>query len=138
MDLNLLKFSFRNETWAFAVPVGFMVFDIFTGFINAWRKRKVKSSIMRNGLAKKAGEMCLLLIGLMLIRGTLAPPYILTFFAWYICIMEAVSIMENLDKLGVPIPKWVKKAIGTINDSIQNGDPIKGDDTDGGTNRKHK
>ena len=128
MPFDISIASFKNEFWSLTLPIFFMTIDFFTGFINAWAKKKVKSSIMRVGLAKKAGEVCVLLTGLMLTKGISAPVYILGFFSFYICVMESVSIMENFDKLGVPIPKWIKKAIGLLNETIQNGDDKNGDD----------
>lgn len=115
-----------------------MAIDIVTGFLNAWKKKQVKSSVMRTGLAKKVGEICVILIGVAIVKGTTAPHYILAGLAFYISLMEAVSIAENLDKLGVPIPKWFKKAIGTLKDTIQNETPIKGDDNNGNDTRSRK
>lgn len=115
-----------------------MGIDIVTGFLNAWKKKQVKSSVMRTGLAKKVGEVCVILMGVAVIKGTTAPHYILAVLSFYISLMEAVSIAENLDKLGVPIPKWFKKAIGTLKDTIQNETPIKGDDNNGNVNRGSK
>lgn len=34
--------------------------------------------------------------------------------------MELVSICENLRKLGIPIPKFVERALGEIKNKIQN------------------
>ena len=115
-----------------------MAIDVVTGFLNAWKKKQVKSSVMRTGLAKKVGEVCVILIGVAVVKGTTAPHYILGGLSFYISLMEAVSIAENLDKLGVPIPKWFKKAIGTLKDTIQNETPVKGDDNNGNDTRSRK
>lgn len=46
--------------------------------------------------------------------------------------MELVSICENLKKLGIPIPKFVDRALGNIENKIQNGsDTEKEDDANG-------
>jgi phage-related holin len=47
--------------------------------------------------------------------------------------MEMVSICENLKKLGVPIPRFVDKALESMNEQIQNGSIRKVGDTDGKT-----
>jgi hypothetical protein len=36
--------------------------------------------------------------------------------------MELVSIFENLDKMGVPIPKFVKKALRNASYKLENED----------------
>lgn len=138
MDIDLSAFSFKSDFYTITLPMFMMAVDIVTGFLNAWKKKQVKSSVMRTGLAKKMGEICVILIGVALVKGTTAPHYILAGLAFYISLMEAVSITENLDKLGVPIPKWFKKAIGTLKDTIQNETPVKGDDNNGNDTRSRK
>lgn len=138
MDIDLSEFSFKSDFYTITLPMFMMAVDIVTGFLNAWKKKQVKSSVMRTGLAKKMGEICVILIGVALVKGTTAPHYILAGLSFYIILMEAVSVAENLDKLGVPIPKWFKKAIGTLKDTIQNGTSIKGDDDNGNDARSRK
>lgn len=138
MNFDLSSLSFKSDFYTITLPMFMMGIDIVTGFLNAWKKKQVKSSVMRTGLAKKVGEVCVILMGVAVIKGTTAPHYILAVLSFYISLMEAVSIAENLDKLGVPIPKWFKKAIGTLKDTIQNETPIKGDDNNGNVNRGSK
>lgn len=138
MNFDLSAFSFKSDFYIITLPMFMMAVDIVTGFLNAWKKKQVKSSVMRTGLAKKMGEICVILIGVALVKGTTAPHYILAGLSFYIILMETVSVAENLDKLGVPIPKWFKKAIGTLKDTIQNGSPVKGDDKDGNDSRSGK
>jgi toxin secretion/phage lysis holin len=138
MNFDLSVFSFKSDFYTITLPMFMMAVDIVTGFLNAWKKKQVKSSVMRTGLAKKMGEICVILIGVALVKGTTAPHYILAGLSFYIILMEAVSVSENLDKLGVPIPKWFKKAIGTLKDTIQNETPIKGDDNNGNDTRSRK
>ncbi len=138
MNFDLSAFSFKSDFYTITLPMFMMAVDIVTGFLNAWKKKQVKSSVMRTGLAKKMGEICVILIGVALVKGTTAPHYILAGLSFYIILMETVSVAENLDKLGVPIPKWFKKAIGTLKDTIQNGSPVKGDDKDGNDSRSGK
>ena len=40
----------------------------------------------------------------------------------YIAFMELMSIFENADKMGVPLPFFVKSLVNNIQDSIQNDD----------------
>jgi phage-related holin len=44
----------------------------------------------------------------------------------YIMIMELWSIVENLDSIGVPIPKFLKRGLGNMENTIN------GDDDNGG------
>lgn len=120
------KFHFVNEIWAVMIPITLMGIDIITGLLNAWLKKEVKSSILRKGLAKKVGEICVILIGELFVLGLELPTAITTGISLYIIIMELISICENLEKLGVPIPKFIKNALASSEKKI-NEDSEKDD-----------
>lgn len=118
----LKSFHFTNAVWVLLIPVTLMGIDVITGYLKACVKHEVKSSRMREGLAKKFGEITILIIGKLFEYGLGIPKYILNIISLYIIIMELVSIAENLDKMGVPIPKFVKKRLGDIEDTVMNDD----------------
>ncbi len=51
------ELTFTNSFWAFFIPSMMMLADIVTGLIYSWVKKKFKSSVMRQGLGKKVGEL---------------------------------------------------------------------------------
>lgn len=116
------NFKFRNEFWCLILPIVLMAFDILTGFINAWAKREIESSKLRTGLSKKVGEIAILVIGELFSFAMRLPAELMTFASIYIILMELVSIFENLDKLGVPIPGWVKKVVNNAQNAIEDAD----------------
>lgn len=116
--LNGLKFT--NNFWLVMMPTILMVLDVATGFVNAWSKHEIKSSIMRQGLARKFGELTVIGIGQLFFFGLGLPKYCVGFVSFYIVLMELVSIAENLDKLGVPIPKFIKKVLSNAENKINN------------------
>lgn len=116
------NFKFRNEFSCLILPIVLMVFDILTGFINAWAKREIESSKLRTGLSKKVGEIAILVIGELFYFAMRLPAEVMTFVSVYIILMELVSIFENLDKLGVPIPGSVKKVINNAQSAIEDAD----------------
>lgn len=123
--INMLQgFEFRNAFWCLILPLCLMGFDVLTGFLNAWIKKEVKSAKLRAGLSKKVGELAILVIGELFSFALKLPPELMKFLAFYIIFMELVSVMENLDKLGVPIPKSIKKVINNTNDVILNSDDV--------------
>jgi phage-related holin len=77
---------------------------------------------MRTGLSKKVGEISILVLGEVFTAALSLPSYFIQGIAIYIIIMELMSIFENLDKMGVPVPKGVKKAINNTADTVNNGD----------------
>lgn len=123
------QFEFTNTTWTFMLPIVLMAIDVLTGVTNAWIKGEIKSSILRKGLGKKIGEIVVLAIGELFLIAMSLPMAVLNGISLYIIVMELISICENLEKLGVPIPKFVKKALASteekINEDSKDGDEDK-------------
>lgn len=122
--MNTLQgFEFRNVFWYLILPLILMGFDVLTGFLNAWIRHEVKSAKLRAGLSKKVGEISILVIGELFTFALRLPPEVMKFLAFYIIFMELTSIIENLDKLGVPIPKSIKKVINNDLTALDNAEP---------------
>jgi len=113
------NFHFANGMWVVLLPCLLMVADIVTGFTNAWAKKEIKSEIMRSGLAKKVGELFAILIGEMFTVAMNLPLYIVDAISLYICFMELISNIENIKKLGVPIPGKVDDEIDHLKDELK-------------------
>lgn len=106
----LEKLHFTNQWFEFVLPLVMIILDIVTGFINAWINKSVSSSVMREGLGHKAGELAYILLGFLAnIAFGLHSVFLLAVF--YVCFMELVSILENCSKLGVPMPEKLKEII---------------------------
>lgn len=121
MQRIISQLHYRNDLWAIMIPIALMALDILTGLINAWIKNEIDSSKLRKGLAKKMGEICVILIGELFVIGFCLPTIVFTGISIYLVIMELISICENLEKIGVPIPTFIKNALSITNEKIQNG-----------------
>lgn len=136
---NILdKVKFANEIWVFIIPGVLMAVDILTGSLNAWAKANFKSFKMREGLVKKCGEITILAIGQLFTVGLVLPTYIMSGISFYIIFMELISICENLQKMGVPIPKFIKKALDDTEKALEEKESVdsKKEDTDDGGKSK--
>lgn len=136
---NILdKVKFANEIWVFIIPGVLMAVDILTGSLNAWAKSNFKSFKMREGLVKKCGEITILAIGQLFTVGLVLPTYIMSGISFYIIFMELISICENLQKMGVPIPKFIKKALDDTEKALEEKESVdsKKEDTGDGGNSK--
>lgn len=116
------QFHFRNELWVLFIPLGLMAIDVLTGIIKAWAHNDFQSAIMRAGLAKKAGEIMILIVGELVSYGLMLPDVIMNCISFYIIFMEIMSIMENADELGIPVPKFFRDVINNVDDKLQHGD----------------
>jgi toxin secretion/phage lysis holin len=116
MEPNILNdfknsMSTANEYKLILLPFILMVIDFLTGITHAWATGHLKSYKMRDGLNKKVGEIAIMLIGFVFTWTISAPRYIMLGITIYIVVMELVSLSENLDKMGVPLPKPLKSAL---------------------------
>lgn len=123
--------SFQDGGWVLLIPACLMAIDVLTGVVHAWSTGHLKSYKMREGLGRKFGEISILCVGQIFTMGLNIPMYILSFLSIYVMFMETVSICENLKKLGVPIPRFIDKALASMNEQIQNGIKEKEGDADG-------
>lgn len=114
----LTNFHFVNEAWVLVTPILLMTVDIVTGTVYAWSSKTFQSKRMRSGLSKKVGEISILVIGEVLSFSLGLPRYIMSGISAYIILMELMSVMENADKMGAPIPKSIKKVINNVNDEV--------------------
>lgn len=89
-----------------------ILFDIVSGIISAAKNNELSSSIMRDGLYAKTGEILLLAMSAFLARAIAMPPFdslgipteILYSVGAYIALMEILSIIENVCKINPDIP----------------------------------
>ena len=106
-------------------PVFFAFFlmvliDILTGFLKSLVNKKTTSSKGIGGLIKHS---TLLLVVCMLypfcdIYGTsgMADTLLIFYILFY-----AISIVENLGEMGIPVPEWLKKYIYKLSDEYNKG-----------------
>lgn len=112
------------------LPVILMCIDIITGITNAWIKKELDSSVLRKGLGKKLGEISAILIGEIFVAGFGLTTLVADGISIYIIVMELISICENLEELGVPIPKFINKALAVTNEKITEEDKNDNEEED--------
>ena len=97
------------------ILVVFMVIDIATGLIKALIKRKLNSKIGYKGFLKKAAIMLVIILANWLDMLTISEVPVFKTIAIYFYIgMEGLSILENLNQIGVPIPRVISKYIDQL------------------------
>lgn len=135
MDINEIYNSMitAEHFRVLLVPFVLMVLDFLTGVSHAWATGHLKSYKMREGLNRKFAEICIIAIGVLFRWAINLPDYIVIGLTIYVVIMELVSISENLDKMGVPLPKWIQKALRNAEYKIQNENLNSNEKKDGET-----
>lgn len=116
----LQSFRFRNEWWVLILPISLMAIDVVTGLLKAFVTKTFQSSVLRAGGCKKAGEVAVLGVGELFTCALVLPDYVMIIVSAYIVFMEIMSIIENVDKLGVPIPAFVRDVVNNVDDQLYN------------------
>ena len=104
MKQLLQTLTFSNIIWQVITPLIFSGLDILTGYIQAVINKNVDSKVMREGLLHKCLLIVAIIIGYVVeyAFGITAVAQVITV---YICIMEVMSILENLKKAGLDLGK---------------------------------
>lgn len=113
-----------------AVLIGVMILDYLSGMSAAWLGRELSSRKGITGIIKKIGYLVLVCVGIgvdFIIRFCLEQIGVdfdfkmlfgLIVVIWLI-INELLSIMENLSRMGVPVPQWLTKIINKLKISVE-------------------
>ena len=97
--LNAIYLIKDNKT-IFLISGIFITFDIITGYLKAFKLKKVNSSISRDGYIKKIGWIIALIFGY-LIRELISVD-IFIILSFVVCIAtEGISVYENLGEIGI-------------------------------------
>ncbi len=126
MDLSTLSYS--HIYWIFLLPLIGSGADIVTGWIQATINGTWDSTKMRKGLYRKGGELLVVIIAFIAEEAVpaLASYRLATWISFYIVVMEAVSVLENLNQAGVAFPKRILRKLGKVKEELD------GDDEDDG------
>lgn len=109
--------------WLF---VWVVIIDIITGFAKSLVTHHTTSSKGTSGLIKH-GVLLLVMLTLYPLLDTNGMKSAADTFVTFYVLFYAVSIVENLGQMGLPIPDWLKKYIYKLSDEYQSSQ--KGDDS---------
>ena len=110
---------------SFIVGFGFILFDVITGILKSWYKGSINSTCLRKGMIHKTTEVIVIFGGWAL--DCLADEYFLVevpnfliAFTSYICIMECISIIENLCEINPKLEKLLKPYLEKLQETEEN------------------
>ena len=98
------KVATMSEPRTIFILCGVLIFtDILTGYLKAFKNKKVNSSISRDGYVKKVGWVISILLGFVI--DLLVQVNIFLVGSAVVCIAtEGISIYENLGEVGINLP----------------------------------
>ena len=110
-----------------------MVIDYITGMSAAWYNSELSSKKGIKGIVKKISYLALVVVAMIIdwlisqgLQQINVDFHYSVFFAvlvtvWLI-INELISVLENLSRMGVPIPNFLKKLINRLKTTVDKGD----------------
>ena len=126
--------AFTVYMGALAVPIivlmVMMIIDYLSGMSVAWSEGTLSSRVGAKGIVKKVGYMALIVVAMgvdyLIYSGITAANIEVGYNMWFgllvavwLIINEMISILENLSKLGVPIPDFLTKIIKRLKNSAE-------------------
>lgn len=101
-----------------------VVMDYITGVINAALRRELSSAVGFKGLCKKVMIFVIVAVGVIVDRaipstnGAVRTAVIVFYIA-----NEGISILENAGRIGVPLPRVLKKWLAKMQDEAESAGP---------------
>lgn len=119
---KITKITYTHSYWTLLLPIIMMGADVLTGWIQASVNGTWDSTKMRKGLFRKSGEIVILILAYVVQIAIALPINIFIFISIYVCIMEVLSVIENLDQAGLPVPGWITRRLKKAMDTMMTGD----------------
>jgi len=86
--------------------------DVAGGLAQAFYEKRLNSSIMRKGLIRKTGYFAAIALAVLIDHALFqSAPAFRTLVLSYLCVNEALSVLEHLAAIGVPLPRQLKHAL---------------------------
>lgn len=94
-----------------------MALDVFAGIIQAVIMKSLDSRIAWNGVGKKAVTLVVVALSYIIASQIAGPdmsaPIGQTVAGFYVAV-EVISILEKADKIGIPIPEFLRAALNNL------------------------
>lgn len=116
-----------------------MIIDYITGMLSAWLNAELSSKKGIKGIVKKVSYLALVAVamivdwliccGLQQINVDIQySVFFAVLVAVWLIINELISVLENLSRMGVPIPNFLKKMVNRLKNTVDD----RGDDKNDG------
>ena len=141
MAVSAALAAFASYLGALTVPIVvllvMMVIDYLSGMAAAWAQGVLSSKIGAKGIIKKVGYMALIVVAMgvdyLICSGISAASLDIGYNMWFgllvavwLIINEMISILENLDRLDVPIPGFLRAIVRKLKISADGKDEKNG------------
>ena len=128
--LAALTYYFSVLAAPIIVLTAVMVIDYITGMISAWHNSELSSKKGLFGIVKKLCYLALVCVGMGvdwliysgMVQIGITMNYTIFFgilVAIWLIINELISILENLNRIGVPLPKFITSVVKKLKNTVE-------------------
>lgn len=121
-DLIVPFHTVIHDSYLF-ILLTFIVFDIVTGTLKAFKNKTVYSKISKNGVTKHISIILFCVFFSWVLNVFDMGEFSKVLVMFYI-VSYGLSIFENLGKMGIPLPEWLNDKFKVLQDETNRG--IKG------------
>jgi len=100
-----------------------ILIDVLTGFLAAAARKQLQASVMFQGGCKKIIILSIIVL-VHYIGDALGLPWLREAVISYYAINEALSIMENAVRAGVPVPSFLVALLKKAGELVEQGPPV--------------
>jgi len=107
----------------------FMAADYLTGLIVSLAEKSTDSRIAFRGLLKKGAMLTLVIIShqLDIVAGSVDSHFLRNAMIMFLIAVEGISIVENMGRLGVPVPAFLRDRLEQMKNESEGDKNAKGD-----------
>lgn len=126
LNLDFSTIDYASVKWLFLLPAVWMAMDVITGWIQASVNGTWESTKMRKGFYRKSGELLVIVIAFLTENAIpiLHELYVAKIMSLYLVVMEALSVIENLDQAGVPVPIFLHDRLKKLKEHTDTGEGL--------------
>ena len=96
--------------------IAMVVIDYITGVMAAYVEKSLSSEVGMKGIIRKVCIFLMVAVANILDISTgLDEPYLRTAVIWFFIANEGLSALENMGRLGVPLPDFLKQSLQKLN-----------------------
>lgn len=103
-----------------------IVLDYLTGIGKAYVSKELNSYKGLKGIVKKVGMLCLVALSVILDNILGKTGAIRTLIIYYLVANEGLSIIENLGKMDIIVPKFIIDKLEQLKESTESGESDEG------------
>jgi toxin secretion/phage lysis holin len=135
---TLMGYMFGGWSLLIHILLVFVIIDWLTGWAAAWINGELRSRVGYYGIARKVAIFLLVVVSHFIDMALGGLQYFQNAVIFFYLANELLSIIENVGRMGVPVPQVLRGAIDAFNKKSGEGEQKKNADTGASEEEVHR